>query len=180
MGSLSSDPVSWLPLLRHHSLVTVLVRMMDEHLRLKTDPEFIEATLGFFLSLSRTKAVSEMKRLDCLEEKLIKIVCFSFICCCCFVQGAEVLVVNGVAQSVSVSLADALLSMLSVDTQEKQLHQQWHCLWQLSLKLMASLLDSLGHQFISHALDFTGVNQERLIKVYWYIHMYVVHARRRV
>ena len=81
------------------------------------------------------------------------------------VQGAEVLVVNGVSQSLSISLADALLSMLSGEVQDKQLHHQWQGLWQLSLNLMSSLLDSLGHQFISHALDFTGVNQERLIKV---------------
>ena len=80
-------------------------------------------------------------------------------------QGAEVLLVNGVSQSLSISLADALLSMLSGNTPEKQLYHQWCGLWQLSLKLMASLLDSLGHQFISHALDFTGVNQERLTKV---------------
>ena len=75
------------------------------------------------------------------------------------------LAVNGVSQSLSISLADALLSMLSGEAQERQLHQQWLSLWQLSLKLMSSLLDSLGHQFISHALDFTGVNQERLVKV---------------
>ena len=56
---LASAPVSWLPVLRHHSLVTMLVRMMDEHLRLRTDAEFIEATLGFFLALSRTKPVSK-------------------------------------------------------------------------------------------------------------------------
>ena len=73
--------------------------------------------------------------------------------------------VNGVAQSLSMSLSDALLSMLGEEAQDKQLHHQWRGLWQLSLKLMASLLDSLGHQFISHALDFTGVNHERLIKV---------------
>ena len=60
VSCLSSEPgggVSWLTVLRHHSLVTVLVRTMDEHLRLRTDVEFIEATLGFFLTLSRTKAV---------------------------------------------------------------------------------------------------------------------------
>lgn len=59
VSCLSSDPggVSWLPTLRHHSLVNMLVRMMDEHLKLRTDMEFIEATLGFFLALSRTKAV---------------------------------------------------------------------------------------------------------------------------
>ena len=62
IGSLSSDPASWLPVLRHHSLITVLVRMMDEHLRLRTDPEFIEASLGFFLALSRTKPVSQKER----------------------------------------------------------------------------------------------------------------------
>ena len=73
--------------------------------------------------------------------------------------------VNGVSQSLSISLADALLSMLSGDAHVKQLHQQWLGLWQLSLKLMSSLLDSLGHQFISQALDFTGVYQERLVKV---------------
>ena len=89
------------------------------------------------------------------------------------------LVVNGVSQSLSISLADALLSMLSPSSssssslapageaqqERRQLHQQWVVLWQLSLKLMSSLLDSLGHQFIAHALDFTGVNQERLVKV---------------
>ena len=76
------------------------------------------------------------------------------------------LVVNSVSQSLSISLADALLSMLSVDSsQQKQLHQQWRGLWQLTLHLMSSLLDSLGHQFVSHALDFTGANQERLVKV---------------
>ena len=95
-------------------------------------------------------------------------------------QGAEMLVVNGVSQSLSISLADALLSMLSPSSsssssslatageaqqERRQLHQQWIVLWQLSLKLMSSLLDSLGHQFIAHALDFTGVNQERLVKV---------------
>jgi hypothetical protein len=96
-------------------------------------------------------------------------------------QGAEVLVVNGVSQSLSISLADALLSMLSPSStssssslatpgeaslqERRQVHQQWVILWQLSLKLMSSLLDSLGHQFIAHALDFTGVNQERLVKV---------------
>lgn len=82
---------------------------------------------------------------------------------------------NGVSQSLSISLADALLSMLSpssstampgeVQQERRQVHQQWLGLWQLSLKLMSSLLDSLGHQFIAHALDFTGVNQERLVKV---------------
>jgi hypothetical protein len=91
-----------------------------------------------------------------------------------------VLVVNGVSQSLSISLADALLSMLSPSSssssssatpgeasqqERRQVHQQWVVLWQLSLKLMSSLLDSLGHQFIAHALDFTGVNQERLVKV---------------
>ena len=61
VSCLSSEPgVSWLLVLRHHSLVTVLVRMMDEHLRLRTDVEFIEATLGFFLTLSRTKSVSKL------------------------------------------------------------------------------------------------------------------------
>ena len=66
VSSLSSEPggggVSWLPVLRHHSLVTVLVRTMDEHLRLRTDVEFIEASLGFFLGLSRTKAVYHIAR----------------------------------------------------------------------------------------------------------------------
>jgi hypothetical protein len=60
VGCLSSEPgggASWLPVLRHHSLVTVLVRTTDEHLRLRTDVEFVEAALGFFLALSRTKAV---------------------------------------------------------------------------------------------------------------------------
>lgn len=94
-------------------------------------------------------------------------------------QGAEVLVVNGVSQSLSISLADALMSMLSptssstsslatpveIQQDRRQVHQQWVGLWQLSLSLMSSLLDSLGHQFIAHTLDFTGVNQERLVKV---------------
>ena len=82
---------------------------------------------------------------------------------------------NGVSQSLSISLANALLSMLSplsstaapgeVQQENRLVHHQWLGLWQLSLKLMSGLLDSLGHQFIAHALDFTGVNQERLVKV---------------
>lgn len=65
VSCLSSEPgVSWLPVLRHHSLVTMLVRMMDEHLRLRTDVEFIEATLGFFLALSRTKPVRKKDTSD--------------------------------------------------------------------------------------------------------------------
>ena len=42
---------------------------------------------------------------------------------------------------------------------------QWAGTWQLSLHLMSSLLDSLTHQFIGHALDFVGVYQEKLVLV---------------
>ena len=174
--------MSWLTVLRHHSLVTVLVRTMDEHLRLRTDVEFIEATLGFFLTLSRTKAVRKTINEQSqyyLQAFMVRSLSLSLPASLC--QGAEVLVVNGVSQSLSISLADALLSMLSPSSlsssssslapageaqqERRQLYQQWVVLWQLSLKLMSSLLDSLGHQFIAHALDFTGVNQERLVKV---------------
>ena len=166
VSCLSSKPVSWLPVLRHHSLVTVLVRMMDEHLRLRSDVEFIEATLSSFLALSRTKPVRKQLNARGIFafQSLLSLSLFFLS----LSQGAEVLVVNGISQSLSISLSDALLSMLSPpeEAQERQVHHQWLGLWQLSLKLMSSLLDSLDHQFISDALHFTGVNQERLFKVY--------------
>ncbi len=43
-------------------------------------------------------------------------------------------------------------------------------LWLLAVKLTTSLLQSLGHQFLSHALDFVGVHQERLAAVSTHTH----------
>ena len=42
--------------------------------------------------------------------------------------------------------------------------RQWQSIWLLSVKLTSSLLSSLRHHFIPHALSFVGVFAERLTK----------------
>ena len=46
-----------------------------------------------------------------------------------------------------------------------QTPQIWYRIWHMTLKLSSMLLSSLGHQFISHSLDFTAIYQERMIRV---------------
>lgn len=73
------------------------------------------------------------------------------------------LLINEIAQSLSISLADALLSVAS--TEEKQVYLQWQKIWHLALKLTTSLLDRASHHFVPSALNFTGVHQERIAQV---------------
>ncbi|XP_064385444.1 nucleoporin NUP188-like isoform X2 [Halichondria panicea] len=61
-------------------------------------------------------------------------------------EGAESLLMNGICHTLCISV----------------LPEHKGELWLLAVKLTTSLLQSLGHQFLSHALDFVGVHQERL------------------
>jgi hypothetical protein len=80
---------------------------------------------------------------------------------------------NRVSHHINVSLANTLSLNLKEVSEWVWLQScdwllpfvQWVGTWRLSLQLMSSLLDSLTHQFIGHALDFVGVYQERFALV---------------
>jgi len=42
---------------------------------------------------------------------------------------------------------------------------QWSVVWSKGLQLTTNLLQALSHQYLSHALDFVGVYQEKLMRV---------------
>ncbi len=42
---------------------------------------------------------------------------------------------------------------------------QWGVVWCKGLQLTTNLLSALSHQYLSHAIDFVGVYQEKLMLV---------------
>jgi len=72
-------------------------------------------------------------------------------------QGAESLLMNGIAHTLCISFA-GLVSLPDPGP-------EWRKAWLLGLKLTTALLHSTGHQFVSHTLDFVCVHWDKLSTV---------------
>lgn len=135
-------PSVWLRPLHHHSLSAVLVRQADT--LLSCDPESAMPTLTTLLALAQQKKVNHPH------------VHFSHIrphTCHTPSQGAENLLTNGITHTLCISLDG-----IAASNDDK-------CVWVLGVRLTTSLLHSLGHTFLTHALDYVGVHQDNLAAV---------------
>ncbi|KAL5487078.1 hypothetical protein EMCRGX_G019637 [Ephydatia muelleri] len=137
-----SENSQWLSTLKQHSLLMKkMIRSLDEHLKMGTDEEFVEAVLSFFLAASAANT-----------------------------GAAKALLVNGIAQVMSASLCKALDVMLYTGVQQSRQASEWGRIWQLALKLSATLLNTLGHAYVQFALDFVGVYDGKLLKALDVLH----------
>ena len=82
-------------------------------------------------------------------------------------QGAESLLLNGLNHTLCISLTEVVSTLsLQPDSYGKQVSgSPWREVWLTVLRVIAGMLRSLGHQFLTHCLDFVGVHQERLAAV---------------
>ena len=77
-------------------------------------------------------------------------------------QAANVLIINGVM--------DVLCLCVSTDDDARS-----HVIWRSVIHLVTSLLVTLRHMFVPHAIDFIGVHQETIFNVCIAISMIIHH-----
>ncbi|XP_053552160.1 nucleoporin NUP188 [Bombina bombina] len=131
-----------LPLIRKLPMLPMLFSALEVSLRVKQNLHFCEATLHLLFSLARTQ------------------------------QGAAAIAGAGVTQSVCLPLLSvyqlssnggstaplALSSRKAIDA------PSWPGVYRLAMSLMERLLKTLRYNFLTEALDFVGVHQERILQ----------------
>uniref|UniRef100_A0A5F4VZ10 Nucleoporin NUP188 n=1 Tax=Callithrix jacchus TaxID=9483 RepID=A0A5F4VZ10_CALJA len=134
------DGDSWLQVTRRLPILPTLLTTLEVSLRMKQNLHFTEAALHLLLTLARTQ------------------------------QGATAVAGAGITQSICLPL----LSVYQLSTNgtaqipsasRKSLDApSWPGVYRLSMSLMEQLLKTLRYNFLTEALDFVGVHQERTLQ----------------
>ncbi|KAM5183208.1 nucleoporin NUP188 isoform 2-T2 [Callospermophilus lateralis] len=134
------DGDSWLQVTRRLPILPTLLTTLEVSLRMKQNLHFTEAALHLLLTLARTQ------------------------------QGATAVAGAGLTQSICLPLLSVY--QLSTNgtgqtpsTSRKSLDApSWPGVYRLSMSLMERLLKTLRYNFLTEALDFVGVHQERTLQ----------------
>ncbi|KAJ7308507.1 hypothetical protein JRQ81_009075 [Phrynocephalus forsythii] len=131
----------WLQVTRKTPVLPTLFTTLEISLRVKQNLHFTEASLHLLLSLARTQqgaaAVAGAGIMETLCLPLLSVYQLSS---------------NGAAQAPGASRK-------SLDA------PSWPGVYRLSVSLMERLLKTLRYNFLTEALDFVGVHQERILQV---------------
>ncbi|XP_040860252.1 nucleoporin NUP188 [Ochotona curzoniae] len=134
------DGDSWLQVTRRLPVLPSLLTALEVSLRVKQNLHFAEAALHLLLTLARTQ------------------------------QGATAVAGAGVTQSICLPLVSVYQlssngSGQAPSTSRKSLDApSWPGVYRLSMSLMERLLKTLRYNFLTEALDFVGVHQERTLQ----------------
>ncbi|KAM8934282.1 nucleoporin NUP188 [Pelodytes ibericus] len=135
------DGDQWLHVIRKVPVLPMLFSALEVSLRVKQNLHFCEATLHLLFTLAKTH------------------------------QGAAAMAGAGITQSVCLPLLSVYqLSTNGVSTQpaissRKALDApSWPGVYRLTVSLMERLLKTLRYNFLTEALDFVGVHQERILQ----------------
>ncbi|XP_023371867.1 nucleoporin NUP188 homolog, partial [Otolemur garnettii] len=134
------DGDSWLQVTRRLPILPTLLTTLEVSLRMKQNLHFTEASLHLLLTLARTQ------------------------------QGATAVAGAGITQSICLPLLSVyqLSTNGSVQTPSASRKSMdapsWPGVYRLSMSLMEQLLKTLRYNFLTEALDFVGVHQERTLQ----------------
>ncbi|XP_036272111.1 nucleoporin NUP188 isoform X4 [Pipistrellus kuhlii] len=131
---------SWLQVTRRLPILPTLFTTLEVSLRMKQNLHFTEAALHLLLTLARTQ------------------------------QGAAAVAGAGITQSICLPLLSVYQlstngTVQTPSTSRKSLDApSWPGVYRLSMSLMERLLKTLRYNFLTEALDFVGVHQERTLQ----------------
>ncbi|XP_023072756.2 nucleoporin NUP188 homolog isoform X4 [Piliocolobus tephrosceles] len=134
------DGDSWLQVTRRLPILPTLLTTLEVSLRMKQNLHFTEATLHLLLTLARTQ------------------------------QGATAVAGAGITQSICLPLLSVYQLSTNGTAQTPSASRKsldapsWPGVYRLSMSLMERLLKTLRYNFLTEALDFVGVHQERTIQ----------------
>ncbi|XP_029468450.1 nucleoporin NUP188 homolog isoform X2 [Rhinatrema bivittatum] len=136
------DGEHWLLVTRRMPVLPTLLSALEVNLREKKNLHFSEASLHLLLTLARTQ------------------------------QGATAIAGAGVTQSICLPLLSVYqlssnggLQVQAPSSSRKSLDApSWPGVYRLSMSLMERLLKTLRYNFLTEALDFVGVHQERILQ----------------
>nr|KAF6315077.1 nucleoporin 188 [Myotis myotis] len=134
------DGDSWLQVTRRLPILPTLFTTLEVSLRMKQNLHFTEAALHLLLTLARTQ------------------------------QGAAAVAGAGITQSICLPLLSVYQlstngTVQTPSTSRKSLDApSWPGVYRLSMSLMERLLKTLRYNFLTEALDFVGVHQERTLQ----------------
>uniref|UniRef100_A0A8C0LKZ2 Nucleoporin NUP188 n=1 Tax=Canis lupus dingo TaxID=286419 RepID=A0A8C0LKZ2_CANLU len=134
------DGDSWLQVTRRLPILPTLFTTLEVSLRMKQNLHFTEASLHLLLTLARTQ------------------------------QGATAVAGAGITQSICLPLLSVYQlssngTVQTPSTSRKSVDApSWPGVYRLSMSLMERLLKTLRYNFLTEALDFVGVHQERTLQ----------------
>lgn len=134
------DGDSWLQVTRRLPILPTLLTTLEVSLRMKQNLHFTEASLHLLLTLARTQ------------------------------QGATAVAGAGITQSICLPLLSVYQlssngTVQTPSTSRKSVDApSWPGVYRLSMSLMERLLKTLRYNFLTEALDFVGVHQERTLQ----------------
>ncbi|KAM6170266.1 nucleoporin NUP188 isoform 2-T2 [Rhynchocyon petersi] len=134
------DGDSWLQVTRRLPILPTLFTTLEVSLRMKQNLHFTEASLHLLLTLAQTQ------------------------------QGATAVAGAGITQSICLPLLSVYQlstngTVQTPSTSRKSLDApSWPGVYRLSMSLMERLLKTLRYNFLTEALDFVGVHQERTLQ----------------
>uniref|UniRef100_A0A670ZEM3 Nucleoporin NUP188 n=1 Tax=Pseudonaja textilis TaxID=8673 RepID=A0A670ZEM3_PSETE len=131
---------SWLQVTRSLPLLPTLCTTLEVSLRLKQNLHFTEASLHLLLTLAKTQ------------------------------QGAAAVATAGILHSICLPLLSVYQltsnggGQVSASSRRSLDGPAWPGVYRLSVSLMERLLKTLRYNFLTDALDFVGVHQERILQ----------------
>ncbi|XP_075041132.1 nucleoporin NUP188 isoform X1 [Mixophyes fleayi] len=136
------DGDQWLQVIRKSPVLPMLFSALEVSLRVKQNLHFCEASLHLLFTLAKTH------------------------------QGAAAITGAGITQSVCLPLLSVYqLSSNGGSTAQPQLSSRktldapsWPGVYRLTVSLMERLLKTMRYNFLTEALDFVGVHQERILQ----------------
>nr|XP_021529796.1 nucleoporin NUP188 homolog [Aotus nancymaae] len=134
------DGDSWLQVTRRLPILPTLLTTLEVSLRMKQNLHFTEAALHLLLTLARTQ------------------------------QGATAVAGAGITQSICLPLLSVYQLSTNGTAQTPSASRKsldspsWPGVYRLSMSLMERLLKTLRYNFLTEALDFVGVHQERTLQ----------------
>uniref|UniRef100_A0A8D1GRR3 Nucleoporin NUP188 n=1 Tax=Sus scrofa TaxID=9823 RepID=A0A8D1GRR3_PIG len=134
------DGDSWLQVTRRLPILPTLFTTLEVSLRMKQNLHFTEAALHLLLTLARTQ------------------------------QGATAVAGAGITQSICLPLLSVYQLSTNGTAQTPSASRKsldapsWPGVYRLSMSLMERLLKTLRYNFLTEALDFVGVHQERTLQ----------------
>ncbi|XP_012495103.1 PREDICTED: nucleoporin NUP188 homolog [Propithecus coquereli] len=134
------DGDSWLQVTRRLPILPTLLTTLEVSLRMKQNLHFTEASLHLLLTLARTQ------------------------------QGATAVAGAGITQSICLPLLSVYQLSTNGTVQTPSASRKsvdapsWPGVYRLSMSLMEQLLKTLRYNFLTEALDFVGVHQERTLQ----------------
>ncbi|KAM9063515.1 nucleoporin NUP188 homolog isoform X1 [Sarcophilus harrisii] len=134
------DGDSWLQVTRRIPILPTLFTTLEVSLRMKQNLHFTEASLHLLFTLARTQ------------------------------QGAAAVAGAGITQSICLPLLSVYQLSTNGTVQTSGASRKsldapsWPGVYRLSMSLMERLLKTLRYNFLTEALDFVGVHQERILQ----------------